>query len=69
MSKAIAAAFEAAKGCQKAADALLGGATEACKESRGVFALYLSAYNALREAQRACSELTDALCEEEEDHD
>ncbi len=69
MRETTAAALKAAKGCQEAADALLGGATEACKESRGVFALYLSAYNALREAQRACSELTDALCEEDEDHD
>lgn len=65
MSKAEETAWKAAMACQRAADELLGGSWEACKDSREAFKAYIGAYSALREAQNAAAALGIALGEKE----
>lgn len=65
MSKAEETAWKAAMACQRAADALLGGSWEACKDSREAFKAYIDAYSALRDAQKAATRLGIALGKEE----
>lgn len=65
MSEAEKTAWKAAMACQRAADALMGGSCEACKDSREAFMAYIGAYNALREAQKAATALGIALGKQE----
>ena len=66
MSKAEETAWKAAMACQKAADELLGGSWEACKDSKEAFKAYIDAYSALREAQKAAAALGTILGKEKE---
>ena len=65
MSEAEKMAWKAAMACQRAADELLGGSWEACKDSRETFKAHIGAYSALREAQKAATALGIALGKEE----